>query len=311
MIFEKRAKKDIFLIATRRGGSTIVAQVLASGDNIRYVDQPFDIFEPHSLQGAIKSKHLPNRFLSQFIVLNKVEEEQVKKYIHKLRKGKLRPLYQINPWNAKTSVLKIVNASALIDWFKENFDVHIIYLLRHPFAQALSIIKNNWGITVPAFLNNDRFSNKIITKDQYQLSLNLMDSGSNWEKAVLNWCYENIYPFKYSKCEKLIVTYEELILNPRKIIDHFSHKYRLPLKDKMLETLSKPSFSSNFSESTTLNAITTQNSPYLLSRWQTELTTEEKNQGQEILNLFGIDIYNSKSVLPHNRFLLFPNELQK
>lgn len=152
-VFYKQEKRNIYLFATRRGGSSIISQILSIEPLTREIDQPFDQFRDDSI-GDIKRKELPKKNLSQFIDLSKKERRIVSKYIKKITSG---GHFYISPYEkANRTVLKIVNAGAIADFISEINNPLIVKLFRHPVPQALSIMRNNWGITVEPYLKSQK-----------------------------------------------------------------------------------------------------------------------------------------------------------
>jgi len=52
----------------------------------------------------------------------------------------------------------------LMDWFTKNFDIEVIYLIRHPIPTALSILNRKWGNTAKTFLENEYFQKNFLDK---------------------------------------------------------------------------------------------------------------------------------------------------
>ena len=312
-LYRQEKAKSIFLLSSRRGGSTYLEQIIGSNRKIRSIDQPLDLFRPNTIPGRIKSRYLPAVPKSQFINLSDAETSLVRNYISLILEGKLRLLGGVEkpgfPIMANRALLKIVSASPLIDWFAKEFSVHICYLTRHPIAQSLSVMKNNWGITADAYVNNEYFADTYLSSKQVDFIKQTLSQGSYFQKAIVNWCLENLVPLKYSKTATLTITYEELVLNPENIIPIIAEKLELPDLKSMLKSLQQPSRSSKFSSKSKRDAIHKGDKRELLKQWTTKVSREQIIEVSKILESLEIDEYSPESTMPNDSLLHFPSSL--
>jgi hypothetical protein len=304
--YKKGTCKDIFLLASRRSGSTHLARILSCDRGVRLIDQPFDLFKPDTQAGRIKDAYLPSMPISQFITLSDGQGVLVRKYVSLILEGRLKPLGGIERWGfpflANRTVLKICNASPLIDWFNDQFNVSIVYLLRHPIPQAMSVVRNRWGITAEAYINNEFFSSSYLDEDKRKLSHRVMSRGTYFEKAILNWCLENIVPLKHRRSEVLIITYEDVVLNPIATIKLLSQQLGLKNIRGMLQMVHIPSQPA-FSKQETKAAIRAGNRDFLVGRWREKVSGELLDDARRILETFGIFEYRADSPLPVGQLL--------
>ena len=310
--YEKGTCKDIFLLASRRSGSTHLSRILSCDRGARLIDQPFDLFKRHTQAGQIKAAHLPSMPISQFITLSDGQEMLVRKYISRILEGKLKPLGGIERWGfpflANRTVLKICNASPLIDWFNDQFNVSIVYLLRHPIPQALSVMWNKWGITAEAYINNESFVRSYLDEDKCKLAHEVLSGGTYFQKAILNWCLENIVPLRHRRSEVLTITYEDLVLDPMGTIRLLSQRLKLKhIRDmlKIVRISSQPAFS----EEKTKAAIRDGNREFLIGRWREQVSGEQLNDARRILETFGIFEYRVDKTMAVDQLLHFGRNL--
>ena len=303
--YKQGDRKNILLYATRRGGSTIVMQLLSVDEDTRDISEPFELFHTNNLKGKIKLKSLPSKYFSQYITLNKSEEKQVLNYLSSLLSGKYQE-FQVY-YKANRTVVKIVNALPLIDFFSEKLDVYTLYFVRHPIPQALSIVKNKWGITAKAYLADKLFCDNYLTQTQIEFCKKILNECTYLEQAALSWCLENLFPLKFSKTEKMILTYEELVLNTDKVINYLFDNLHISNKKAMFDILRKPSRSSHLSLSSTKEAIFNQDKTKIVGRWESEISQTDKAKVQIILDKFDIFEYKADSILPSKSLLLFKN----
>ncbi len=299
LFYRQGTQKNILLFSSRRGGSTFLAELVSCNPGILHIDQPFDLFKPNTITGKIKD--LPHVPRSQFISVSDTEEPKIFNYTNLLLNGKLQKLGMIEkakfPILTNRTILKICNASSLVDWFNDNFDVIIIHLLRHPISQSLSIVRNNWGITAKAYLANKFFANNYLNQEQINFSKNILESGTYFEQAILNWVFENLVILKYSKANKLRLFYELLVTDSEKQINILSQYLNIS-GTLMKEKLNKPSASSSHSDKKTTLAIKNENRDYLISKWQNIVSPEQIVQAQKILDIYEIGEYKATESLP-------------
>ena len=213
------AAVDIFLFASRRGGSTWLSELIFAQKGIRFIDQPLSFFSsPPFLHG-----HLPIVNESQFIRLTPPQEDRVKKYFEALSRGEFSNCSNSNPLKKRfwkktdRTVFKILNGKAMIPWFLENIPGKVIVFFRHPFSQAQSVLKANWTPTAWAYPENGWFSSEVLSGEQLEFSRKILADGTKAEILVLNWFLENLIPtrlFQQKRDDILFVFYEDLLIDP-------------------------------------------------------------------------------------------------
>ena len=281
-----------------------MAELIAREPGMRYVDDPFNLtdFDMHIRQ--VREAHLPHVPYSQFISLSDSEADQVDRYTRHLLNGVLPELGTYRPPKNRT-IIKILNASTLVDWFAGRSDVSTIYLVRHPIPQALSVLRNNWTFTAEAYLSDPVFSNKYLSAVQRQAGRKIMEKEAALEKAVLNWVLENLYTLKYASQIDLTLTYEELVLYPAEAINLVAETVGLTNAVKMLQRVNTPSGSSQFSDRETNQAIMRNEKEFVVGKWTSKVDKTARDRIGEILNTFEITEYNSDGLMPSERMCHF------
>lgn len=302
--YRQANKKNVLVFSSRRGGSTLLAQVITGDGPFRYVDQPFDMTEL-GIRKALVKAHLPAKQLSQFISLKPEEEKVVTAYINKLLSGEIPEFGKFSNWPASRTVLKICNALPLIEWMHGSFDVSSVYLYRHPVPQALSVLKNKWVLTNEAFKEDTRFMQQL-TAEQQQKVDEIIQSGSLEEKAVLNWVLENYIPLCSTDRSIIKISYEELVLGYKNIIKYLCQELELKEHPNMYAFMAKPSASYQYSDAKTKEAIGSGDKHYLLSKWMTSENREIIRVCDELLSLFEIKEYTADHYLPRKEYFIFP-----
>lgn len=311
-VHRKGAKKDIMVFASRRSGSTWIMELLYSQPGVKFCTEPLYL----GRWNRYKIK-LPDREDSKFISLSQREEGILKSYFNAI----LNDSIQVSPpWNIMEEgysfftnryVVKICNGISLIEWFEKNFEVYIVYFVRHPIPNALSIINLDWKDMAGAFLNDSFFVQKYLNKEQLQFAEDIKRKGSRLEKVVLEWCLENLIPLRLIEKGKktwLVITYEELVMSPKKVVGLMCDKFDLEDKDRMLKMVSQPSRTAVMQSA---KEIEGGNKDFIIKRWKKKISNEEEKEIFEILTKFGIDAYEFGSSVPNESLINFPYHISK
>lgn len=298
------SKKPIFIFSNRRGGSTLLMDMIYSQPGIDYISEPLNFWRYHP-----HYQRLPHPYLSKFISLETSEEKLLLRYFKDLLAGHCRLRNQWNIFNWDYSfhvnrlVVKLLSGKALIDWFFNNFDIEIIYLIRHPIPVSLSIIKCGWGNTADAFLENNYFRKSFLDGDKEVFCRDILTSGSSLERYVLEWCLENLYPLSvYRQRPWLILTYEELVLRPHQLSELICSRFDLPNPKRMYETVLRPTKTS-WRESR--NSIRMEGPGQRAIQWSTQVDKRELNQIKNIFHVFELKAYSAYNPFPSDELCHF------
>ncbi len=304
--------KDIFILTTRRSGSTWFAEVLSADKGNKLIDQPLSILR----LGLGDFAKIPIMESSQFISLSSYEEEKLKRYIEAILSGERH----INePWRfwestfslkTKRHVLKITDASSLIEWFNMEFNAHVVYLVRHPIPQALSCIDRKWSLTSKAYLNNKFFVDNYLTNGLEGYSWDIWNNGNELENFVLNWVVENVIPLSKITTMKecMMFNYEENVLFPFRTIDLLVNKLNLSDADLLRKRFYKPSKNMDsgtnaFNKLENLNSI--EEFKFMIERWRKKVSTDDEKRAMKILEKFELDVYMFGELAPSPKYCNF------
>jgi hypothetical protein len=306
-------KRDIFLFASRRSGSTLLMQAFGSQQGVRFIDQPFSIYT-NSKYGI---NHLPIFDGGQLIDMNADERREVFNYVEKILKGDLI----INgPWKFwekgfslfwDRSILKITDAKCIIGTLLENFDADSIVLLRHPVSQALSVERNKWSYTGKSFLRSEYYCKKFLSTKQLDFAREIYNSEGSLEKRVMDWCLENIPLITYRNDNKAIhlVFFEHLITDSNMVFNDLAANITISNREAFVKLLTKPSRSTKLSSTNeTISKIKSNNKTFLIDNWLSKLNAEQFMSIQNILDVMNIKIYLADDPMPAE-FCLNRNEL--
>lgn len=297
-------KPHIFLFSTRRGGSTLLSNVIYSQPGFNYINQPFDLYQanPH--------KHLlPRVKSSQFIYLNERQRSAFKNYFDRLltREYVFDSQWQLwdknYHWKWSCYVVKILSAKAMIEWFEETYatQAKIVYSTRHPIPVALSIIqRKTWGVIAEAYLSNAHFVEQYLSERLVAFGYDILKQGSLLEKHVLEWCLENLVPLrKWPEKSWVTVSYEKLVTEPEQTAKRLCCKLSLRNWGKMVEVIGKPSYSTTWPSQ---KSILTKGPEARLSSWKKKIDEDMVKRIACILDNFEIDLYKADDLFPKHEF---------
>jgi len=293
---------NIFLFSTPRSGSTWLMELILTQVGFKPCNEPLDIRNP-----MVRRYLGINNWIDLY---NNNYLEKIKIYFEKIIKGKLKHLGS-NPFDknfrfiTNRIIFKIIHGCEdKINWFKENFNCEIIFLIRHPIAVSLS--RRSYP-RLTSFIKSDYSKN--FSENQINISKRIIRNGSKLERGVLSWCLQNAIPLKNIKDNMLLFTYEQLVSEPKKVFKNFKKILSFIEISKILNRISEPSWSvkkhSNkqtqifFNRNNNIN-----NKDYLLKKWKKQITREEEKSLFKIIESFNLDIYEVGNEMPKKKYLL-------
>ena len=292
-------KPNAFVFSTPRSGSTWLMEMILTQPGFRYCDEPFNI------RTYAVRKWLGSSQWQEFC--NNEDFDKVEKYFQRFMQNKpchakLKHVLPFSDFYQKCTdrtVFKILHAGEdQFNWFAENFNGIVFFLIRHPIPVSLS---RKFLPRLPLLVNS--MKKNIYTEEQIQFAQQILESGSKLEKGVLDWCLQNYEPLKNFHEDWCLITYEQLLVDPLPAISVLAEKLQLPYADKMKQYLNRPSSTTWQSDSATKSAFNKDGSKnWLLEKWRKKIDHETETKLMNILNVFGIDIYSINNVLPNKRY---------
>ena len=190
-----------------------------------------------------------------------------------------------------------------MNWFEQEFKGQIVYLLRHPIPTSLS--RKRYSI-LPLYLKNDTYCKRYLNDSILKYCAALIESRSEFQKKILDWCLQNLAPLKYlDKSNWLILYYEDMVMNPGVTLDTLIQRLQLTGKNQRLKQYNRASVSTTQSDLDTQKFLAKDeplnDRTYLISKWRSKITEEEEAQAFDILNKFGINIYQFGYDMPVRR----------
>lgn len=281
-------------MAMRRGGSTMLADAVAANRGVWFANEPFAILPSHHAF-ELKRAQLQEVLHSHYFALEGPIAHQFEAYTKGLlaaRFPKLGTCRKTKPLlRADRVCLKVLNALWMIDWFCTQTDAHVLPLLRHPAAQALSVLRQGWGFPVEAYYAEREKLAAQFNETQLSLMADVMRSEDPWQIAMLDYVVTT--KMVRENHGEALFRYEDIVRAPVAFVDEvLIARYGLTDRGAMITALGKPSGSSRMSVSTMNEAITKGDTETILKGWMTKLDTDQVRSGQRILDAFEVSQYN-------------------
>lgn len=296
---------NVFLFATARGGSTWVMEILASQPGMKFYDEPLNIRR----ENVARTGLFPDW---ESLMPDTGDADRIVRYLKGLGDGEYPfmnppPFRQQHRLRTNRIVFKIHEVEHLMGRIARECNGQILLLLRHPIPTTLS---RTVFPRLHLFLAS-RYYDELIGDGQRLREIHRIGTtGSKLQKGTVSWCYNNLIPLRHADFDALVVTYEELVLNPTRSCDLILDTMRFTDRAAMLAAFGKAAVNIGMSGPDTAKVISeadqrTRNE-YLVSRWQSKVTPQDRSDVTEIMELFGIDAYSGDRLLSHSRYLHFP-----
>lgn len=290
---------DILLFATPRGGSTWFMELVASQPGFKYCEEPLNL--------RVEEVRKYSGITSWAELYEEKADEKYKRYFDGIFSGNItfknpNPLRRNYRFFTRRMIVKIIHGGVdRINWFRHNYNVRILYCLRHPIA--VSISREEFPF-LEHFLKSEYV--KRFTPEQIDVSKDIISSGSKLQKGVLAWCLHNSVPLRDIEKEWAVVTYEQAVLEPRPLIAYMCDKLELPDSDLIYARLNTPSSVIYKSDSVTKSIMENSESSSarmrLISKWRDKVDAEAVSSAMELLKLFEIDAYGNNDMLPNEKY---------
>lgn len=289
------------LFASRRGGSSWIMQVISANPEFRYIAQPFVAYDKEGRWGHDIVRYDYARFIDP----SEAELAGIGDFIEGILAGRnvLRAPWRVldaDFWHRKSrTVMKILQAKPLMPWFEERFGLKIVYLLRHPLAQASSVMKAGWPPMHMTFLNHPGFQEKYLTPEQRQFCSRVASGGSLLDQHVLTWCLDNLLPLRALKSSKswTVISYEDCVLHPEATLQSLVKALDLSSVDRMQKQMSVVSRTARFTNASDAQVL----GEAQLAKWQKTVSAGEIASGFDILKALDIDAYSAGSLVPGDK----------
>jgi hypothetical protein len=288
-----------------RSGTTWLMEMIATQPGFKVINEPFN------LRKEVVREHLRlDRWESLF------EEESLPKiadYVQQFMDGRDTDLrfFRYAPfsefWKLRTHrvLFKILFVGeGYFDWFSEMFNGEVIYLLRHP----IPVSQSRESLPRLASFRHSPYS-RHFSAQQLAIADQVIARGDAYEQAVLDWCFQNAVPLRQMKPEWLTLSYEQMVLEPEKVIGEMVRRYGFEQPEQMYSRVHKASNSTAKSNGESQAVLMDpqkiqENRRWLVEKWAKKATQDQIDKTFYLLDVFGIDFYEKGSFLPKAQYLI-------
>jgi len=291
-VFHKNSEVDILIFSAPRSGSTWLFELIAGNSKGKNISEPFD------LRNSQVSKNLNTTDWKYLI--DQSNKKTISSYLRNLSKGHLSfknppPFSKYYKSIVNFSVIKMLHGGeTMVKELKEALNAKTAYLVRHPIPVSLSRKE------LPRLKSFIEFEPFKLTSKQKEFALNIFNSGSHFEKAVLDWCFQNKLALDSHDLYDIKITYEDLVLNPLPIIKEMESKALINNVEAVYSKLSTPSVNSYKSNNERKEILERKdnNQEKLVTSWLDKVDDNKIRKTQEILDAFEIEAYKANSPYP-------------
>jgi len=281
-------KNTVLVAGVGRSGTTWLSDI------INYKNDYRDMFEPFYNERVEMCRPLKNK-----LYLRRDEEGALVKLVfEKILSGKIRDRWcdsQNKKIITSRRIIKDIRLNLALGWIKSKFpQIPIIFIMRNPFAVAISKIKLGWDLDMNEYLSQNALVEDCLSdKLEYLKSLE-----TPFDRFMAQWCIENYIPLKQLNEEEFkFVFYENICITPstelRAIFDYLGKDFT----DDVLKTMKRPS-----SVSRSDSAIKSEAD--LVSSWKKHCSDEDYKSGLSVLHKFSMDKIYDDMGIPNEDFKL-------
>jgi hypothetical protein len=276
-----------------RSGSTWLQELIWSQPGFKYANEPLNIKESF-LQKKSKIKGFNELYTEE-------SRSKVISYFKKIAQGKIHvlnpsPLRKNTRFFTSRVVFKVIHGGELfINDIALETNSKIVYLLRNPIAVSLSRkqLPRTKELTSPLVLS-------IFNSREKNLINQIMDEGDPMKKRILMWCIQNRLALLQRTNDWLVISYENLTVEPEIVIDKLVKHCNLPDTEKIFKSLNIPSAVTIQSDKSSVNLMqkTSDKRRGLISKWRTEVSESDAKKYFDICRKMNLDLYDFDSDLP-------------
>jgi hypothetical protein len=277
-------RNTVFLSGVARGGTTWISEIINHKNDYRYMFEPF---YPRYVKLFKEFRY------NQYIRPGENNPPAVQN-ARRVLTGRIRH-YWIDRFNrtfiSEKRLIKDVRANLLLKWLKELFpEIHLILLLRHPFAVAYSRMRLGWKDALPALINQPDLVDDFLSPFMPEIS----KCHDDFERQVCMWCIQHYVPLKQFQDTRdlYLVFYEKFCIDP---VREARSLFRWLNQDhtQLSEThITRPS-------RMTKNHSAILSGKSLLTPWMNAINDAQITRGMELLNMFSLETVYGEGPMPN------------
>lgn len=298
-------RPNVLLFATPRGGSTWLMELIASQPRMKFFDEPFNIRRA-DVARAGRFTHWSELMPEQ------VDAGKVFAYLDDLAWNRLpymnpRPFRKQHRLFTDRIVFKIHELEFMAEDIRRHLQAQIVYLLRHPIPTTLSRYVYP---RLDYFMDSPYYRERYLTEAAWDEARRLHRQGSDLDKGVLSWCFENVDALRGGDLPNwTVISYEELLLNPVRCCGYLAERLQLEDMDALLDSIDESSSNIGMSDRDTRTILhegdKQARKKKMVTKWRGKVGEAEERQAMAILELFGLNVYIAGRSIATRPYLLF------
>ena len=287
---------NVLIFTTPRSGSTWLMELVTSQPGFKHCNEPLNLRHPDVRRGL--------GIDSWETLYARRSDARVTRYFADLASGRLKtlnpsPRDRTHRLFTRRTVFKVLHGGEeRIQEIADAVDGRVIILLRHPIPVSLS---REVLPRLETFVASDYAD--LVGDDALASAREIISEGSDLERGVLDWGLQNLIPLRNRRPDWLVVTYEQLVLDPRPILDRLVEHLELSDLDRLYAGLEVPSHTVKKSDAETSELLhgdvdEAERARELVGRWRRRVTAEEEERAMAVLERIGVDAYRGGELLP-------------
>jgi len=285
-----------------RGGTTFLSEVIMDADNFALLWEPLHF-------GALKKYRKGfDKDLGFLPYIPKgITWDEATEYFNQVFRGEFLSREMIDHRSkinlqGNRILVKFCRANMLLPWLSDNFNVNVIFIVRHPCA------------VVSSQLNHPNFNRVFDEVDIFSLQeskhMDIFNELKHIRKNVKSkiemlshqWALQNLVPLadQYNNDKWITLSYENLLLNPVEEAARLQKFTGLEIKNSLMDHLKIPS-------SSTQGKMARMDRKTQIRVWKDRLSNEEIRQILNIVDSYGIKGFDESEV-PDLSFIYGNNE---
>jgi len=277
------ARQSIGVFCTGRGGSTWLAQIVASAPKHHMLWEPLHwktdpearsrgFGEPRYIP---RGKTLPE---AEAHVRSVLEGKTLSRVINSSRYFHPLDLLRVDAY-----VVKFVTATMMLPWISDTFGLRSIHMVRHPCAVVSSqLVHGAWDDVEKSFIEHP-----VLFEDYPHLGSIFDRITSHEEILAFNWAIQNWIPLSANPQKWLTTTYERLVDQGLDEVNRLFRGLDLDMPSEARRMLQTPS-------ATTIEKDERSKSTERLARWRSHLTPRQVDLILSIVHEVGITGYSDE-----------------
>lgn len=290
---------NVFIRSLPRSGSTWLMELIATQPGFTWFNEPFNLDKPVVRERLGLSEWKDLHMAGNAARLHAYVSGLCDGSIRDSRYDRPAPFSEFyRPVTCRAVLKMILAGEEHMQTFADACNGRIVLLLRHPIPVSKSRKKFP---KLAALLETD--FRRFFDATQLALAAQVIAAEDKFAHGMLDWCLHTAVALHCRTASSLVVTYEQLVLDPAPVIRRMAEKLELPAPERMFRRLAVPSLSTGLSTPGTREVLKSvrdaTKQEWLVSKWRDEATADEVARASELLEAFRLDhVYRATEVRP-------------